>query len=97
MLYHSNTFVFLAFATFAVYFGFAAPNQVYLPRSTERNRLRAVQAMTRVELHGQVGDKDFPDSFSASRLIRAGLGCLTSLPSLELNLEIFDLRHGSWQ
>ncbi len=86
VLYDSNTFVFFSFATFAAYFGLVTPNQLYMPRSTEPNRLRAIQSMTKVELHSQVGGPPMLDFLSASRLIRMGLGCLTSLTSLELNL-----------
>ncbi len=90
VLYDSNTFVFFSFATFAAYFGLVSPNQLYMPRSTEPNRLRAIQSMTKVELHGQVGGPPMLDFLSASRLIRMGLGCLTSLTSLELNLSFFN-------
>ena len=90
VLYHSNTFVFLSFATFAAYFGLIAPTQVYPPRATEPNRMRAIQAMTKIEIHGQVVESQMLNFLSASRLIRTGLGCLTSLTSLELNLEVSD-------
>lgn len=93
VLYHSNTFVFLSFATFAAYFGLVAPTQVYPPRATEPNRMRAIQAMTKIEIHGQVKRQNL-DFLSASRLIRTGLGCLTSLTSLELNLEVSDCAEG---
>ena len=89
VLYDSNTFVFFSFATFAAYFGLVTPNQVYMPRSTEPNRLRAIQSMTKVELHGQVGGPRLLDFLAASRLIRMGLGCLTSLTSLELRILAF--------
>lgn len=89
VLYHSNTFVFLNCPTFAAYFGLVFPEEVNLPRSTEPNRLRAIQAMTKVELHSQIGHENFLDLLSTSRLIRTGLGCLTSLANLELNLAIF--------
>ena len=95
--YHSNTFVFLNFAAVSAYFGLATLDQVHLPRSTEPNRLRAVQAMTKQELHGQVGDEDFLDNLLASRLIRTELGCLTGLASLELDLSNVDPDHGPWQ
>lgn len=85
VLYQRNTFVFPSFASFAAYFGLITPHSLYAPRSTEPNRLRAIQAMTKVELHGQIGE-GYLDFLSASRLIRTGLGCLTSLTSLELNL-----------
>ena len=87
VLYRSNTFVFLDFPTFAAYFGLIAPTQVCMPRSTEPNRLRAIQSMTKVELHGRVGGNDSLDFLWTSRLVRMGLGCLTSLTSLELNLK----------
>ena len=92
VLYNSNTFVFLGFATFATYFGLITPTEVYTSRSTEPNRLRGIQAMTKVGIHGQVGERRSMGylKFSwASRLIRTGLGCLTSLTSLELNLKYF--------
>lgn len=85
VLYHCNTFVFPSFASFAAYFGLIGPHQLYEPRSTEPNRLRAIQAMTKVELHGQI-DGEHLDFLPANRLIRTGLGCLTSLTSFELNL-----------
>ena len=90
VLYHSNTFVFLSFATFAAYFGLIAPTQVYPPRATKPNRMRAIQAMTKIEIHGQVVESQMLNFLSASRLIRTGLGYLTSLTSLELNLEVSD-------
>ena len=94
VLYQNNTFVFWGFDTFAAYFGFTETTDIYMPRSTEPKRLRAIQAMTRVELYGKVT----PLFLSASRLIRAGLGCLTSLVSLELRLEFmvcFEIR--AWE
>lgn len=90
VLYHSNTFVFLGLATFAAYFGLIAPTQVYPPRAAEPNRMRAIQAMTKIKIHGQVRESHNLNFLSASRLIRTGLGCLSSLTSLELNLEVSD-------
>ena len=91
VLYRSNTFVFLDLATFAAYFGLIFPTHVNMARSTEPNRLRAIQSMTKVELRDHVGcEVEFRDFLAASRLVRMGLGCLTSLKSLELNLRISD-------
>lgn len=89
VLYGSNTFVSLDFATFAAYFGLTSPRQAYIPRSTEPDRLRAIQAITKVELNGQVGDKKFMGLLEAGHLIRTRLGCLTSLAGFELNLEVY--------
>ena len=88
VLYNRNTFVFSNFATFAAYFGLAVPTEVYMPRLTYPHRLRAIHSMTKVELHGNVSDTSNEVlQFSwASRLIRLGLGCLTSLTSFELKL-----------
>ena len=87
------------FHTFAAYFGLDIPKSkigfpLHVPCSTEPNRLRAIQAMTKVELRGMIGER-IPfyrslDLLSATRLIRAGLGCLTCLVSLALNLRIDD-------
>ena len=92
VLYGKNKFVFLGFASFAGYFGIVPANQVSLPRSTKPNRLRAIHLMTQIEIQGQIGDSkkpsEYPDFLSATRLIRTGLDCLTSLTSLELKLEI---------
>lgn len=89
VLYYNNTFVFLSPGTFTAYFGLITPEQVYVPRSTEPDRMRAIQAMTEIEVCGIVGRRPFLDILSASRLIRTGLGCLTSLASLELSLELY--------
>ena len=88
VLYNRNTFVFLDFATFAAYFGFAVPTEVYMPRLTYPHRLRAIHYMTKVELRGNVSETSIQAlEFSrASRLIRLELGCLTSLTSFELKL-----------
>ena len=88
VLYQSNTFVFLGFPTFATYFGLIVPGgtgtSYFLgSRSTKPDRLRAIHAMKRIELHGIIESRSF---IWHSRLIRAGLGCLTSLRSLKLNL-----------
>ena len=99
VLYNRNTFVFLNFATFAAYFGLAVPTEVYMPRLTEPHRLRAIHSMTKVELHGKVSDIWVQAvRFSwASRLIRMGLGCLTSLTSFELKLGyIWEDRLKTW-
>ena len=88
VLYKRNTFVFLDFATFAAYLGLAFPSEVYMPRLTHLHRLRAIHSMTKVELRGNVSEASFEAlEFSrASRLVRLGLGCLTSLTSFELKL-----------
>ena len=97
--YHNNTFVFLGPAVFAAYFGFSSLEQVCLPRCTKPDRLRAIQAMTKVEVRGVVGRRPFLDILSASRLIRTGLGCLTSLTSLELSMQFCDKLgdHQDWK
>lgn len=87
VLYQNNTFVFWGLDTFAAYFGIANVANTYVSHSTEPNRLRAIRAMTKVELHGTVDDIKRISFLSISRLIRAGLGCLTSLSSLELHLK----------
>ena len=92
VLYQSNTFVFLSFPTFSDYIGLVAPSSIdkscfKVSRSTEPDRLRAIHAMKKIEIHGIVDGIDF---LWASRLIRAGLGCLTSLTSLKLNLKTTD-------
>ena len=87
VLYHNNTFVFVCLAAYATYFGFGVPAEGHIPRSTEPHRLRAIQAMTKVEVYGSVGRSPFLDFLSTSRLIRAGLGCHTNLMSFKLNLE----------
>lgn len=89
VLYQSNTFVFPNLSVFAVYFGLIAPNQLHMPRCTEPNRLRALQAMTNVELHAQIGDQRDPSFRSATRLIRTGLDCLTNLAIFKLSLNLF--------
>ena len=88
VLYNRNTFVFLDFATFAAYVGLAFPSEVYMPRLTLPHRLRAIHSMTKVELRGTVSEASILAlEFSrVSRLIRLGLGCLTSLTSFELKL-----------
>ena len=89
VLYQNNTFEFMCITAFATYFGLQAPDQVHIPRSTEPHRLRALQAMTKVEVR-MVGNFQSLDFLSCSRLIRAGLGCLTNLTSFEVSLEIHD-------
>ena len=88
VLYQNTTFVFACLATYAAYFGLSAPSGVHLSRSTEPHRLRAFQAMTKVELRGIVGQNPCLDFLSTTRLIRASLGCLTSLVSFELGLQL---------
>ena len=88
VLYQNTTFVFTCFATFAAYFGLSTPSGVHLTRSTEPHRLRAIHAMTKVQLHGVVGQNPCLDFLSTTRLIRASLGCLTSLASFELGLQL---------
>ena len=90
VLYQKHTFVFWCLAAFAAYFGLSTPSGVYLPRDTEPHKLRAIQAMTKVELRGVVGQELCLDFLSTTRLIRAGLGCLTSLESFKLGLELHD-------
>ena len=89
VFYRSHTFVFLGFSTFSAYFGLIALDQVHVPRSTNPHRLRAIQAMTKVEICGNFGTRKSVDFVSASRLIRMALGCFTSLASLELTLNIW--------
>ena len=88
VLYNRNTFVFVDFATFAAYLGFAVPTEVYMPRLTYPHRLRAIHSMRKVVLRGNVSATSIQGvQFSrASRLVRFGLGCLTSLTSFELKL-----------
>lgn len=89
VLYNRNTFVFLNLATFAAYFGLGGtPTEVYMSRLTEPHRLRAIHSMTKVELRGNVSDTwaQAVQFLRASRLVRMGLGCLTSLTSFELKL-----------
>ena len=80
--------MFSCLATYAAYFGLSTPPGVHLFRSTEPHRLRAIQAMTKVKLHGVVGQHPNLDFLSTTRLIRASLGCLTSLASFELGLQL---------
>ena len=88
VLYNRNTFVFSDFATFAAYFGLAVPTDVYMPRLTYPDRLRAIHSMTKVELRGNISNSSVEgvQLSKASRLVRMGLGCLTSLTSFELKL-----------
>ena len=88
VLYNRNTFVFVNLATFAAYFGLAVPTDVYMPRLTYPHRLRVIQSMTKVELRGNVSNTSNQGVpfFMVSRLVRMGLGCLTSLTSFELKL-----------
>ena len=91
VLYQSNTFVFPGLATFATYFGLVFPRDMddscfYISRSTDPYRLRAIHAMTRLEIDVTISSRVGFSFLSASRLIRAGLGCLVSLTSLELML-----------
>ena len=88
VLYNRNTFIFVGFATCAAYFGFAVPSDVYMPRLTNPHRLRGIHSMTKLELRGNVHSSPVHAlQFSrASRLVRVGLGCLTSLRSFELKL-----------
>ena len=86
--YQNTTFVFSCLATYAAYFGLSTPSGVQLFRSTEPHRLRAIQAMTKVKLRGIVGQHPNLDFLSTTRLIRASLGCLTSLASFELGLQL---------
>lgn len=90
VLYLRNTFEFLCLAAFATYFGLQAPDQVHISRSTERHRLRAIQAMTKVKVR-IAGSNLYPTFLSTSRLIRAGLGCLTNITSFELCLGNLDI------
>ena len=90
VLYQHTTFVFSCLATYAAYFGLSAPSGVFLSRSTEPHRLRAIQAMTKVELRGIVGQNPYLDFLSTTRLIRASLGCLTNLASFALGLQLQD-------
>ena len=100
VLYKKNTFVFSNLATFAAYFGLALPTEVYMPRLTYPDRLRAIHSMTKVELRGNVADMSFqavPFS-TASRLVRMGLGCLTRLTSFELELGYnWEDRFAAWR
>ena len=80
--------MFACLATCAAYFGLSTPSGVHLTRDTEPHRLRAIQAMTKVELRGIVGQDPCLDFLSTTRLIRASLGCLTSLASFELGLQL---------
>ena len=89
VLYLRNTFEFLCLAAFATYFGLQAPDQVHISRFTERHRLRAIQAMTKVKVRIAGGNLR-PTFLSTSRLIRAGLGCLTNITSFEICLGIHD-------
>ena len=89
-LYQNTTFVFSCLPTYAAYFGLSTPSGVHLSRSTEPHRLRAIQAMTKVELRGVVGQNPNLDFLSTTRLIRASLGCLTALASFELDLQLLD-------
>ena len=100
VLYDNNTFVFQSIGALADFFGFTGSDQVHVPRSTDPNKLRAIHAMTRIELCSNVGAEMSPRNIlMMSRLIRAGLGCLTSLKSLELSLTVYgnpDLRR-AWR
>lgn len=89
VLYIQNTFEFLCLAAFATYFGFQAADHLHVPRSTEPHRLRAIQSMTKVKVR-VAGRNQYPSFLSTSRLIRAGLGCLTNISSFELCLGIHD-------
>ena len=88
VLYNRNTFVFLDLASFAAYLGLTLPTEVYMSRLTKPHRLRAIHSMTKVELHGRVSGHCLQnvEFLWASRLVRMGLGCLTSLTSFELKL-----------
>ena len=77
----------------AAYFGFGTSSEMYLSRSTKPHRLRAIQAMTKVELCGIVRTHSDPDFLSTTRLIRASLGCLTNLKSFELVLQLQESAH----
>ena len=99
VLYRESTFVFDDLHTFAAYFGIDLPDSMieypaHISRSTDPDRLRTIQAMTRVELRGIVGERSSLlrrlEFLSATRVIRTGLGCLTNLVSLELSLRIDD-------
>ena len=90
VLYDSNTFAFQSIGALTVYFGFTMPDQVHVPRSTDPDKLRSIHAMTRVEFCiSYLGIETSPGGIlTMSRLIRAALGCLTNLTSLELSLKI---------
>lgn len=90
VLYHNYTFVFWCLATYATYFGLKIPSRVHLSRDTEPHRLRAISAMTRIELRGLVAENSYINFLSTTRLIRASLGCLTSLVSFRLGLELHE-------
>ena len=101
VLYNRNTFVFSDLATFAAYFGLCGiPMEVNMSCFTEPHRLHAIRSMTKVELRGNVSDTwaQAVQSLRASRLVRTGLGCLTSLTSFELKLGyIWADRLGDWR
>ena len=96
VFYKKNTFVFGSFASFAIFLGLTKPwppLRVQFPAfysSCTTERLRAMQAMTKVEIENRVGGSCFTDFLSFSRLIRAGLSRLTNLASLKLSLMICD-------
>lgn len=90
VLYLRNTFEFICIAAFTIYFGLQAPDHLHIPRSTEPHRLRAIHSMTKVKVHIS-GSNQHRGFLFTSRLIRAGIGCLTSITSFELSLGTHDV------